>query len=285
MKVILKQSGHGWIDLCIETNDTSIIIHTSSCFDPYERLYIWLGKIRDRQLPERMIIDEEGYGVELIVESVGEDNVFFHVEPWMCDDKRERKASATIGRLELVKAFHDGIIEFVENSFIPSGWSCIEYFSYQNWGTLMREDLKPDWNKRLSILDYYPRSREDNTDVTSENIVKEDLLTIEQKSILILQGVLERVGIAHYIGYSKEILELVNLYKTLPLDIILNEVDLEWYQNHREQLNIEHDHSWSTQRRKSDHYINLLKFRLNSLEYLWILVGVEEFYIFQKFLN
>jgi hypothetical protein len=60
MKVILKQSGRGWIDLCIEFSDFCITICTSSSFDPYERLYIWLGKIRDLQLPEKMVIDEEG---------------------------------------------------------------------------------------------------------------------------------------------------------------------------------------------------------------------------------
>jgi hypothetical protein len=49
MKVILKQSGLHQIDLCIETSDTCITIYTSVAYAPYDRLYIWLGKIRDRQ--------------------------------------------------------------------------------------------------------------------------------------------------------------------------------------------------------------------------------------------
>jgi hypothetical protein len=143
MKVILKQSDSHWIDLCIEASDTCIIIHTSVTFDPYERLYIWLGKIRDRQLPDRMIIDEEGYGVELIVEAAEHDNILFQVKPWMSRKDRIANVSETLDRRELVKAFHDGIVGFVENKFIPANWSLIDNLSYQNWGVLLKEEIEP----------------------------------------------------------------------------------------------------------------------------------------------
>lgn len=53
-------------------------------FDPYEELYIWLGKLRDLQLPAKIVVNEEGYGVELIAEQLSDDIVQFHIEPWMC---------------------------------------------------------------------------------------------------------------------------------------------------------------------------------------------------------
>jgi hypothetical protein len=100
MKVILKQSGRGWIQLCIETSNVCTIIDTSVVFDPYERLYIWLGQIRDAQLPVSMIIDEEGYGVELIVEPDENDTVFFHIEPWLSRVDRITCGKETLDRRE-----------------------------------------------------------------------------------------------------------------------------------------------------------------------------------------
>jgi S1 RNA binding domain len=75
MKVTLTQSQNGrllkgWILIRIETNDICTQIWSSVVFDPYEELYVWLGQIRDAQFPTRMIIDEEGRGVEFIVEQV-----------------------------------------------------------------------------------------------------------------------------------------------------------------------------------------------------------------------
>ena len=73
MKVTLKQSPHGWIWISIECSHVCTHIHTSCVFDPYQELYIWLGQIRDCQLPATMIIDEEGRGVELVAEQSSDD--------------------------------------------------------------------------------------------------------------------------------------------------------------------------------------------------------------------
>jgi predicted RNA-binding protein with RPS1 domain len=265
MKVILKQSGSHWIDLCIEASDTCIIIHTSVTFDPYERLYIWLGKIRDRQLPDKMIIDEEGYGVELIVEAAEHDNVLFQVKPWMSRNDRIANISEILDRRELVRAFYDGIIEFIENKFIPSNWSLIDYLSYQNWGALLKEEIEPqDWNKRLLIAGFEILDKQ-HPDAIVENIAEEDLLTVEQKTILSLEEVITSIAIVNR-WVSKEITDLANLYKTLPLDIILNEVDSQWYQEQRAKINLKYETLNTIDGEKSEHYLNLRNFRLKSLK-------------------
>jgi predicted RNA-binding protein with RPS1 domain len=277
MKVILKQSGHGWIDLRIEFSEVCITIETSSSFDPYERLYIWLGKIRDSQLPEKMVIDEEGYSVELIVEEAKNDVVVFRVDPWFRKEGwRVISAMEIIDRRELIKAFHDGITEFIANQFIPSDWSYLDYLSYQNWGALINANLRlQNWNKRLLVADYkkFPR----------ENITEEDPLTTEQESILSLRGVLERIAIANR-DFSVEIQDFANLYKKLPEDIILNEIDFDWYQEHRLKLNIKHDRSWGAIRKKSNRSLNLCKFRLESLKLGQIIdgtiVGIKHYGVF-----
>lgn len=89
MRVTFTQSSNegvfrGWILLRIEANDICTQIWTSSTFNPYKELYIWLGQIRDFQLPAKMIIDEEGHGVELIAECLSDLVVQFRIEPWMC---------------------------------------------------------------------------------------------------------------------------------------------------------------------------------------------------------
>jgi len=65
----------------IELSDVCIIINTSVVFDPYERLYIWLGQIRASQLPAAMVIDEEGcYYGELIAERTSNDLIRFGIK-------------------------------------------------------------------------------------------------------------------------------------------------------------------------------------------------------------
>ena len=66
MNITLIQRSRSWIWIQIETDSVCLQISTSSVFDPFEELSIWLGQIRDCQLPAKMIIDEEGSGVTLI---------------------------------------------------------------------------------------------------------------------------------------------------------------------------------------------------------------------------
>lgn len=95
---------------------------------------------------------EEGYGVELIIEPEKNDTVLFHIEPWLSRADRITCGKEILDRRELIKAFHDGIVDFIKNTFIPSNWSLIDDLSYQNWGALLQEKIEhQDWNKRLLI--------------------------------------------------------------------------------------------------------------------------------------
>jgi predicted RNA-binding protein with RPS1 domain len=287
MKVFLKQSGHGWIHLCVETSNVCTIIHTSVTFDPYERLYIWLGQIRDSQLPVSMIIDEEGYGVELIVEPDKNDTVFFHIEPWFSSTDRITCGKEIINRRELIRAFHNGIVDFINNDFISSNWASIDYLSYQNWDALLRDDLKPqNWEKRLLIAGFEIFKSENYPDVNTENIPEKYQLTADQKSILTLKYAIQRIAIANR-NYSQEIKDFTSLYHKLPEDIILNEVDIDWYQEHRAKLNTKYDKSWEIVRKKSDRYLNLHKFRLESLKIGQVvdgtIVGIRDYGVFVDF--
>jgi hypothetical protein len=82
MKVTLTQFRGQQILRCgilirIEISDRCAQIWTSFIFDPFQEIYIWLGQIRDSQLPARMIIDEEGRGIELFAEQVSDDLINF----------------------------------------------------------------------------------------------------------------------------------------------------------------------------------------------------------------
>jgi predicted RNA-binding protein with RPS1 domain len=263
MKVTLKQAGRGWIKLCIETSNVCTIINTSVTFDPYERLYIWLGKIRDVQLPESMIIDEEGYGVELIVEPDENDTVFFHIEPWFSRADRITCGKETLDRRELIKAFHEGIVDFVNNQFIPSNWSSTGDLSYQNWNALIDRDIKPqDWNKRLLLLQWRTFLKEQSTDSYDEK----NYINSCEESLMVLRSVLTTIGRIER-GNYEHILAFVNLYQRLPIDIALNEVDSNWYREKRIQLDETCRKSiWNYDRDRVQRRRDLQKLRLQSLK-------------------
>ena len=82
MKISLTQPNlrsHIWID--IESSNVCTRIFTSVTFDPYEKIYIWLGQIRDSQLPTSVQIMDEGYGVELIAEEAINEILLFKIQP------------------------------------------------------------------------------------------------------------------------------------------------------------------------------------------------------------
>jgi predicted RNA-binding protein with RPS1 domain len=281
MKVILKQSVRMWIQLCIETTDVCTIIHTSVTFDPYERLYIWLGQIRDAQLPTSIIIDEEGYGVELIVEPNQNDMVHFHIEPWLSRADRITCGKETLDRRELIKAFHDGIVDFVNNEFIPSNWSSIDDFNYQNWNKLLQDNIKPqDWNKRLLMLQW----RTFLEDKLTDNDGKGDRLTISDESLMVLQNVLTSIGTIES-GNYEHIRAFANLYKRLPIDIALDEVDRSWYREKRIQLDEAQKKSiWNYDKEKIKRRRDLQNIRLKSLKIGQIVdgtvVGIKHYGLF-----
>jgi hypothetical protein len=149
MKITLQQSTYGTsIAMYIESSVVCTRIHTYIGYDPYEELYIWLGQIRDLQLPASMVIDEVGHGVELIAENVEDETYVFRIEPWFSEDSVTR-FSTIFKPYELIRAFHDGITEFLKDEYRLSDWS---YIGSINWSALLKlPTISQNWQQRISL--------------------------------------------------------------------------------------------------------------------------------------
>jgi predicted RNA-binding protein with RPS1 domain/uncharacterized protein YmfQ (DUF2313 family) len=266
MKVTLIQPSSGSILIRIESSDVCTKIYSSSTFDPYEKLYIWLSQIRDSQLPTTMVIDEEGRGVELIAERANNEAILFRIQPWFQREGITTFLTATVELQELLEAFHDGIVEFITNEYRPFDWSYIDNLSNRNWGTLLKPSTvsSRNWQKRLLISKLRTHSKGTNPEVDALR----NQLTLEQEWLLVLQNIL--IEIAIYVGRNKitQVKVLANLYKNLPVDILLNEIDPSWYQERRNKLNAEYglDLSWWTNREQRERHQNLRTARLKTLK-------------------
>jgi S1 RNA binding domain len=258
MKVTLTQSQNGrllkgWILIRIETNDICTQIWSSVVFDPYEELYVWLGQIRDAQFPTRMIIDEEGRGVEFIVEQVSENLISFCIEPWLCNDQTTR-LKTVLESQEFIQVFHNGIMEFIASEYQPIEWSKgIDDLSNQPWGTLIKQSNSSNslWKKRLAL---YGGCR-GKVSETGRTTVLHDL-SQEQQLLVTLRDVLLKTVRLATSSYATEAYALVSLYKNLPIDLVLGELDPIWYEERRVTLEKTHELSqgiryWkSTQRQR-----------------------------------
>ncbi len=239
MRVTLTQFSNesllrGWILLRIEADHICTQIWTSSTFNPYQELYIWLGQIRDCQLPAKMIIDEEGHGVELIAESLSNAVVQLRIEPWMCAHETTTRLKITTERCDLIKAFHDGVITFVQDEYQPSQWSYIDDLSNINWGALLEPSNMNTQNWRTRLAMYWGgwgRASETGRETVWNQ------LTHLQQWLVILHDVMLWITNLTANGQITEAYALVSLYKNLPIDIALGEFDASWYELRRIELN------------------------------------------------
>lgn len=228
----------GWLFIRIETETRCTEIHTSNIFPPYHELYIWLGKVRDHQLPAQMIIDEEGRGVELIAEELDAQHVYFHIEPWMCglEDVGSR-LQAKIEPHHLIAAFHQGIIEFFRNNYDPIAWPDEAEVSNLNWDALLRPSQttsSPKWDQRLSWLG---GGRGRRKETGRQHL--EPRLNLEQKRLLNLYDGLGSIGLQFARGNYQTVQALIHLHQEFSLNWALDELDDEWHQQRKESLNQE----------------------------------------------
>ncbi|MEW6498458.1 MAG: S1 RNA-binding domain-containing protein [Cyanobacteriota bacterium] len=269
MRVTLTQSSprgilRGSILVQIQTNDVCTQFWTSTTFDPYNELYIWLGQIRDSQLPAKMIVDEEGRGVELIAELLRSDLVQFRIEPWFCSNDTATRLDIMIERLELLKAFHDGIIKFIQDEYNPSQWSLIDTLNNTNWGALLNPPniTRQHWQKRLAM---YGGGHGRVPETGRETVWKQ--LTPEQRLLVTLHDVLDRATLLAANAQTTEAYALVSLYQTLPIDIALGELDPKWYEARREELDRKFDgFKLLRHRRKPQHRPLAARTRLATLK-------------------
>ncbi len=121
---------HGWIYLTIETVQTSITIHCSYAFEPFDNFIWWMEGIRFDRLLSSWEIEEEGRYKKLFVYPV--DNIHLrlvvvaddHYALEHCIYKKEHIALDTIVRKEeFIAQFYYGFKNFVKNDFKQSKWS------------------------------------------------------------------------------------------------------------------------------------------------------------------
>ncbi len=269
MKISLTQpTDRSTILIQLEFSDLCIIIHTSRLFDPYEILYIWLGQIRDSQLPASTVINEEGsdYYTELIFERASNDILRFIIDR-ECGGDTTTHLATTIKPDELLKAFHDGITEFIKHEYRPSDWSLIDDLRNINWGALLKSPTIPgqNWQKRLlmSKLSAYDGKIEQSKDPDERASWKQ--LTPEQQWSIVLRDVLNKIAVI-VSNRTPSIRALVSLYRTLSVDIALGEIEPDWYEGRRVALNREYEldkmRSFSQQEKECRHILTTTRLKM-----------------------
>jgi predicted RNA-binding protein with RPS1 domain len=267
MKISLTQpTGRSTISIQIELSDVCIIIPISVLFDPYEILYIWLGQIRDSQLPASTIFYEGGYFIELIVERASNDILWFTIDQQKYEYDTIHITTA-IKPDELLKAFYDGITEFIKHEYRPSDWSLIDDLRNINWGALLKSPTIPgqNWQKRLlmSKLSAYDGKIEQSKDPEERASWKQ--LTPEQQWSIVLRDVLNKIAVI-VSNRTPSIRALVSLYRTLSVDIALGEIDPDWYEGRRVALNREYEldkmRSFSQQEKECRHILTTTRLKM-----------------------
>ena len=245
MRVTLTQTHdqsilNRWILLRIETNHVCTQVWTSAILDPYRELYIWLGKIRDAQLPARVIINEEGGGVELVAGRVDDEFLCFHIEPWLRGNDNLTRLSVTLKSDELVGAFCEGIFAFIRDDYVPKAWAYTDHLSNLNWSLLLQSASLPakKWNSRLAIYGSHHK-KESNAD--REGLIQ--TLTPEQQWLVILYDVLDKIVQTAVSGHIYTSYSFAHLYQNLLADLVLDEIDAEWYEKRRSEIDKEFENS------------------------------------------
>ena len=238
MRITLTQPDHQeilkrWILIRIETSCVCTQIWTSATLPPYKNLYVWLGQIRDGQLPSRMVIDEEGQGVKLVAERVNHERLCFYVEPWHCKNDDLTRLNVTLKSDELIGAFCKGILQFITNEYDPKAWNYIDNLSNLNWRLVLQPASIPaqKWQQRRSI---YKGGQKKGLDTARECLGQS--LTTEQQWLVVLYSDIDRMVLYARSGQIHASYAFVSLYQNLLADLILGEVDFDWYEKRRTEI-------------------------------------------------
>lgn len=243
MKVSLVKESDRIVKFRIEDKNICIQIRTFLSSHFYQELYIWLGRIKYNWLPAKIFIDEAGYGVILTIKQTENQNTEFNVEFWGHRNKPQKYLNSNMNSQELVTAFCNGIIQLIAEesyNFNSVLMSCINSL---NWRSLKtpNQPISPNWNKHLAM--YYASKNMTKNSYFINKYYPElkyvfDNLTIEEKWLIELHKILCLSSLASYREREKA---LVNLYRNLPIEIALGEIDNEWYQTQKEKINIEYE--------------------------------------------
>ncbi|MDJ0649915.1 MAG: S1 RNA-binding domain-containing protein [Xenococcaceae cyanobacterium MO_188.B19] len=260
MNITLIQKSYTRILIRIEANNVCLQIKPSKIVsDPFEELYIWLGKIRDRVLPAKMTIDEEGYGVTLNVKQKDDEEINFTIEPWTFRDTKAATIylQKSIKPKNLIQCFYDGIIDFIQERYVVSASSFV-VLSNINWDSLLHKtDRIPNWKMRLAMYGGGDlRVPETGIDSIQTTLEQKELYNLRNFLYFVSTTSHDRIGV------------LADLYKNLPVDIALGEIDSDWYRKREKEIDAEYQ-VYDTRIRKKEErerLFNLQKARLKTLK-------------------
>lgn len=230
MKVTLIPQPYRQILMGIETDFVCIKIDLSSVFSPFEEMYTWLGRIRDRQLPAEMIIDEEGYGVVFKADLVIENTIEFSIRGWS-RNKDNVFIKTLVESNFLIKSFQEEIVSFIEKQASEIEPCFIVRDENLNWNSLLKQPKQPqDWQKRLAI---YGGERKRHQETNLDNFS----LTEKQEYLVELEEGLRKISRLSFEKRTQELSKLVRFYQELTIDIALDAIDPDWYEQQKEKLN------------------------------------------------
>jgi hypothetical protein len=277
MKISLFQPPYrGSIWIYIESESVCIKISTSTMFDPYEDIYLWLLQIQDSVLPVSVVIDEEGHGVELIAETVDNEQVLFRIEPCLGREDATTFLVTTLKPRELVQAFYNGITAFIDNGYRPSDWTFTDSLRTIPWHRLIDPNSpKCNWQMRQSLKHLSVWNDEIQSDLYDEDETLPAHFSDDQQWLIVLRDVLEQITIMAVRHEVPSIQSLANLYRSLATDLILGEVDPSWYRERNNTLSKEFGlESWQSSQEGREHRRTLGEARFKTLKIGQLVDGV-----------
>lgn len=227
MNITLVQKYSSKILIRIETEYLCVQIPVTIIFEPFDELYVWLGKIRDRQLPAIIIIEYEGYGLTLFAESKDDRNIEFIIRERTFENIYQAATylKTTCTANSLIQSFYDGITDFVkEKCTVQNYWLSI--LNNINWASLLKQpDRVQNWDMRLAMYG-------GGTMRVAETGINTVQTTLQQQELYNLRNLLYYISVHG----DKKISELAYLSRNLPVDIALCEIDSDWYQKRRQEI-------------------------------------------------
>lgn len=164
------------------------------------------------------------------------------------------RLTTTVNRYKLLKAFHDGIVEFIRNEYCPSKWRRDTDLGNIDWMSLLNVYSVPgqNWQKRLAIYGdkTYRVSKVDPSTCYQ--------LTQQDKEFVILRQVLNMLATLSAQHKNTEAQLVADLFRSLPVDIALGEVNQSWYLERLAELQTEYGFD--------DYFINGLGLGSSGLE-------------------
>ena len=270
MKVTLIPKPHGWMLLRIEIDILCIQILISGAFPPFKEMYTWLGRIRDCQLPAKMMINEEGHGSYLTAKRSEneQEKIEFSIEAWKYNSPYDTYLKTVVEPNMLITSFHDEILSVIANQLNENEPSFIVSYEILNWnGLLKKTSKKQDWNKRLAIYG----GAEGNYEETSLDNFP---ITLRQEYLLKLRDGIRQISKLSFLSRSEMFGKLVSFYQELAIDIALDTINPDWYEREKEKFNtrynIEEDLQWKTRKERIEEHKKLTSLRKARLKTLHI---------------